>query len=78
VHVIWLYPTVQKAFQYDEPFRRGPRVWQTDRQRDGRTDRRKPYSADKPISIDSKTYITLSKSYLEWPKYKTAKPLLYK
>ena len=51
-HLTWLYCTVQKAFRYVKPFRCGPRVWQTD----GRTDRLKPYSADRPISIKSKAY----------------------
>jgi len=29
---------LQNAFRYFDPFRRGLRVWQTDRQRDRRTD----------------------------------------
>jgi len=31
-----------------------------------------------PLPINSTYYITLHSSYLEWPKYKTAKPLQYK
>jgi len=48
--------TVQKALRYIEPFRRGSRVWQTNRQTNGRTDRQTKTiaCADKLISIKSR------------------------
>jgi len=38
-HLTSLYRTVQNEFRYDEPFRRGSRIWQTNRQTDGRADK---------------------------------------